>query len=100
MGDGPSHGPAYRIVFESIKQGPFMKHARRMKVFTPFEVAESAGGNKYLGVLVAARYARELNALPLGKSPYGPEKLTTKALAGLISRNLEFRLVKRCRQAS
>jgi DNA-directed RNA polymerase subunit K/omega len=71
-----------------------------MKVFTPLEVAETAGGNKYLGVLVAARYARELNALPLGTSPYGPEKLTTQALEELISGNLEFRLVKRRRQAS
>ncbi len=77
-----------------------MTHIRRMKVFTPFEVAETAGGNKYLGVLVAARYARELNALPLGTSPYGPEKLTTQALEELISGNLEFRLVKRRRQAS
>ena len=34
-----------------------------MRVFTPVEVANSAG-SKYLGLLVAARYARELNALP------------------------------------
>jgi DNA-directed RNA polymerase subunit K/omega len=71
-----------------------------MKVFTPFEVADTAGGNKYLGVLVAARYARELNALPLGTSPYGPDKLTTQALEELVSGHLEFRLVKRRRQAS
>jgi len=71
-----------------------------MKVFTPFEVAETAGGNKYLGVLVAARYARELNALPLDTSPYGADKLTTRALAELTSGQLEFRLVKRRRQAS
>lgn len=71
-----------------------------MRVFTPFEVAETAGGNKYLGVLVAARYARELNALPLGTSPYGPDKLTTQALRELTSGSLEFRLVKRRRQGS
>ena len=72
-----------------------------MKVFTPFDVAESAGGNKYLGVLVAAVYAREINALPLGNSPYGPEKLTTQALEELTSGQIEFRLVKsRRRQAS
>jgi len=71
-----------------------------MKVFTPFEVAETAGGNKYLGVLVAARYARELNALPLDTSPYGADKLTTRALQELTSGQLEFRLVKRRRQAS
>ena len=70
-----------------------------MKVFSPFEVAETAGGNKYLGVLVAARYARELNALPLDTSPYGPEKLTTRALEELTSGQLEFRLVKRRRPA-
>ncbi|UCF19335.1 MAG: DNA-directed RNA polymerase subunit omega [Gemmatimonadota bacterium] len=71
-----------------------------MKVITPNEVAEAAGGNKYLGVLVAARYAREINALPLGNSPYGPKKLTTQALQELTSGQLEFRLVKRRRQAS
>jgi DNA-directed RNA polymerase subunit K/omega len=71
-----------------------------MKVFTPDEVADTAGGNKYLGVLVAARYAREINALRLGTSPYGAEKLTTKALEELTSGQIEFRLVKRRRQAS
>lgn len=71
-----------------------------MKVYTPFEVAEAAGGNKYLGVLVAARYAREINALQLGRSPYGPDKLTTQALEELTTGQIEFRLVKRRRQAS
>lgn len=71
-----------------------------MKVITPNKVAEAAGGNKYLGVLVAARYAREINALPLGNSPYGPKKLTTQALQELTSGQIEFRLVKRRRQAS
>ena len=71
-----------------------------MKVFTPFHVADTAGGNKYLGVLVAARYARELNALRLGPSPYGPEKLTTQALEALTSGQIEFRLVGRRHQAS
>ncbi len=65
-----------------------------MKVFTPQEVASSAG-NKYLGVLVAAKYARELNALPLERSPYGPIKLTTLALRALTSGELEYRLVKK-----
>ena len=71
-----------------------------MKVFTPIHVADIAGGNKYLGVLVAARYARELNALQLGASPYGKKKLTTQALEALTSGQIEFRLVKRRRQAS
>lgn len=67
-----------------------------MRVFTPDDVARAAG-NKYLGVLVAAKYARELNALPLERSPYGPVKLTTVALAALTdpAGQLDFRLVKK-----
>lgn len=67
-----------------------------MKVFTPDEMARSAG-NKYLGVLVSAKYARELNALPLERSPYGPVKLTTIALQSLTDPEgqLDFRLVKK-----
>ena len=63
-----------------------------MRVFTPKQVAKTAG-NKYLGVLVTAKYARELNALPLERSPYGPVKLTTLALDALSSGQLEYRLV-------
>lgn len=69
-----------------------------MKVFTPDEIAAQAGSNKYLAVLVAAKYARELNALPLETSPYGPVKLTTKSLESLASGKLEFRLVRRRRK--
>lgn len=65
-----------------------------MKVFVPEELAEKAG-DKYLGVLVAAKYARELNSLPLDMSPYGPRKLTTVALEALKSGELEYRLVER-----
>ena len=66
-----------------------------MKVFTPDEVA-GAAGNKYLGVLVAAKYARELNALPLERSPYGAVKLTTLAVEALTSGNkLQYRLVRK-----
>jgi DNA-directed RNA polymerase subunit K/omega len=65
-----------------------------MKVFTPQELAGTAS-NKYLGVLVAAKYARELNALPLERSPYGPVKLTTVALESLTSDMLEYRLVRK-----
>ena len=65
-----------------------------MKVFTPQELAGTAS-NKYLGVLVAAKYARELNALPLEHSPYGPVKLTTVSLESLTSDMLEYRLVRR-----
>ena len=44
-----------------------------MKVFTPEHVAEHSS-SKYLGVLVAAKYARELNALPREPLPLGEEK--------------------------
>ena len=72
-----------------------------MKVFTPDEVAEAAS-NKYLGVLVAAKYARELNALPLERSPYGATKLTTLALRALTDSEggLDFRLMTRRGAAS
>ena len=71
-----------------------------MKVFTPDEVAKAAT-NKYLGVLVAAKYARELNALPLERSPYGAVKFTTLAVEALTSedRKLQYRLVHQMRSA-
>ncbi len=66
-----------------------------MQVFTPKEIAKHAG-SKYLGVLVAARYARELNALPREAVPAGLEKkLTTRAAEALVAGNIEFRLIKR-----
>lgn len=69
-----------------------------MKVFTPEEVAKH-GSSKYLGVLVAAKYARELNALPRETLPLGEEKkLTTRALEALTSGQIDFRLVKRRRR--
>jgi DNA-directed RNA polymerase omega subunit len=64
-----------------------------MRVFTPDESANQTG-SKYLGVLVAARYARELTALPRENLPLGEEKkLTTKSLEALTSGQIEFRLV-------
>ena len=69
-----------------------------MRVFTPDEVAE-ATDSKYLGVLVAAKYTRELNSLPRETLPLGAEeKLTTRSLHALTSGNIEFRLVKRRRR--
>ncbi|MBI4519556.1 MAG: DNA-directed RNA polymerase subunit omega [Gemmatimonadetes bacterium] len=69
-----------------------------MKVFTPEESAKYTG-SKYLGVLVAAKYARELNALPRETLPLGEEKkLTTRSLEALTSGQIEFRLVKRRRR--
>lgn len=68
-----------------------------MRVFTPIEVAEKSE-SKYLGVLVAARYARELNALPRDAVPAGLEKkLTTRSLETMVSGDIEFTLTKRRR---
>lgn len=66
-----------------------------MRVFTPNELATQTY-SKYLGVLVSAKYARELNRLPREVLPLGEEKkLTTRALEALTSGQIEFRLVKR-----
>jgi DNA-directed RNA polymerase omega subunit len=71
-----------------------------MQVFTPGELARNAG-SKYLGVLVAARYARELNALPSDAVPSeSEEKLTTRSLGTLCSGEIEFSLVKRRRRGT
>lgn len=68
-----------------------------MKVFTPDEVARGTE-SKYLGVLVASKYARELNSLPRDAMPLGEEKkLTTRSLEALTSGQIEFRLVKKRR---
>ncbi|MCA9736767.1 MAG: DNA-directed RNA polymerase subunit omega [Gemmatimonadota bacterium] len=69
-----------------------------MRVFTPAEIAASTQ-SKYLGVLVSAKYARELNALPHEAMSLGEQKkLTTRALEALTSGQIEFRLVKRRRR--
>ena len=70
-----------------------------MRVFTPDEVAENTQ-SKYLGVLVSAKYARELNALPTDLMSLSGEqkKLTTRSLEALTSGQIEFRLVKRRRR--
>ena len=47
-----------------------------MRVFTPDEVATGTE-SKYLGVLVAAKYSRELNTLPSEAMPLGEEKTVT-----------------------
>ncbi len=66
-----------------------------VRVFTPSQVAENTA-SKYLGVLVAAKYARELNSLPRDLKPLGEEeKLSTRALEALTSGQIEFRLVGR-----
>ena len=66
-----------------------------MQVFTPTEVATRAG-NKYLGVLVAARYARVLNEFPRLGSDVREKKLTTRALEELTNgEGIKYRVVPR-----
>lgn len=70
-----------------------------MRVFTPDEVAKP--GSKYLGLLVAAKYARELNALPRDTMPLSAQKkLTTRSLEALLASELDYTLVKRRRKGT
>ncbi len=66
-----------------------------MQIITPKEVAQKAG-NKYLGVLVAAKFARFMNDFPRDRS-LEEKKLTTRSLESLVSGNLTYRLVRRRR---
>ncbi|MFC1639760.1 DNA-directed RNA polymerase subunit omega [Gemmatimonadota bacterium] len=68
-----------------------------MRIITPIEVAEKAG-NKYLGVLVAAKFTRYVNDFPRDRSIPLKKKLTTQALEELASGALTYRLVRRRRQ--
>jgi DNA-directed RNA polymerase subunit K/omega len=63
-----------------------------MQVFTPIEVAKRAA-NKYLGVLVAAKFARIMNEFPRIGSAAHEKKLTTKALEALTSDEINFHVV-------
>jgi DNA-directed RNA polymerase omega subunit len=72
-----------------------------MKVITPTAVAEHTG-SKYLGVLVAAKYARTLNEFRRGEvyeEPAAgtelPEKLTTISLDLVARGKVAFDLVER-----
>jgi DNA-directed RNA polymerase omega subunit len=75
-----------------------------MKVVTPGQAARHTG-SKYLGVLVAAKYARNLNELRRGELMEDPtvsgaeprEKLTTTALEQVRQGTTDYRLVKRAR---
>jgi DNA-directed RNA polymerase subunit K/omega len=67
-----------------------------MHITTPHDVARKAG-NKYLGVLVAAKFARYLNELPRDRLIAQEEKLTTKSLDALVKGDLEYKLVRRRR---
>ncbi|CAN5786658.1 hypothetical protein BH23GEM3_BH23GEM3_09170 [soil metagenome] len=73
-----------------------------MKVFTPGSTARNTG-SKYLGVLVAAKYARNLNEFRRNEvfdeanevENRRREKLTTTGLEYVASDSLEFRLSDR-----
>lgn len=68
-----------------------------MRVFTPDEVT-STTANKYLGVLIAAKYARVLNELPKNLTPVAREKkLTTRAMEELSRGDVDYKIVPRKR---
>ena len=67
-----------------------------MRITTPSEVARQAG-NKYLGVLVAAKFARYLTEFPKDQLNAQGEKLTTKAMQSLVEGELNSKLLRRRR---
>jgi DNA-directed RNA polymerase subunit K/omega len=68
-----------------------------MQVFTPTEVTRDVA-NKYLSVLVAAKYARVLNERILPGTPSSREKkLTTQALESLAGGDINHRLIPKRR---
>lgn len=67
-----------------------------MRVFTPIEIANHAA-NKYLGVLVAAKYARVLNEFPRDRSSSREKKLTTRSLEELAKGDIVYHVVPRRR---
>lgn len=68
-----------------------------MRIVTPQEVATQTQ-NKYLGVLVAAKFARYVNDFPRDRSVDWEQKLTTRAFEELVRGRLQYRLVRRRRQ--
>ncbi|HEX5436901.1 MAG TPA: DNA-directed RNA polymerase subunit omega [Gemmatimonadaceae bacterium] len=68
-----------------------------MDVMTPTDVAQRAA-NKYLAVLVAAKYARILNEFPRTGLGIREKKLTTRALEDLTGEEgIRYHLVPRLR---
>jgi len=73
-----------------------------MRVVTPGAAARHTG-SKYLGVLVAAKYARNLNELRRGELMEDPtvsgaeprEKLTTTAIEEVARGSVDYRLSRR-----
>jgi DNA-directed RNA polymerase subunit K/omega len=68
-----------------------------MQVFTPADVARHAA-NKYLSVLIAAKFARVLNEFPRDRALH-EKKLTTRALEELSGGDIDFQVVPRRRPA-
>jgi DNA-directed RNA polymerase subunit K/omega len=68
-----------------------------MRVFTPVEIAKQAG-NKYVGVLVAAKFARFVNDFPRDRNFQYEKKLTTTSLEELSSGALTYKITRRRRQ--
>ena len=67
-----------------------------MQVFTPDDITGQTP-NKYLGVLIAAKYARLLNEFPRDRSSSREKKLTTRSLEDLSTGAFEYRVVPRRR---
>ena len=67
-----------------------------MKIYTPTEAARQAG-NKYLGVLVAAKFARHINALPKERLVEKQTKMTSQAPEKLCTGDLEYKISRRRR---
>jgi DNA-directed RNA polymerase subunit K/omega len=67
-----------------------------MQVFTPKEISNRAV-NKYLGVLVAAKFARVLNEFPRDRSSSKEKKLTTRSLEQLSDGEINYHVVPRRR---
>lgn len=65
-----------------------------MRVFTPDEISSSTA-NKYLGVLVAAKYARVLNEFPRDRSSSREKKLTTRAIEELSRGDVDYKVTRR-----
>jgi DNA-directed RNA polymerase subunit K/omega len=67
-----------------------------MRIYTPVEAAKQAG-NKYLGVLVAAKFARHLNELPKERLGERKVKFTTMSLDKLVEGDLTYKMIRRRR---
>lgn len=68
-----------------------------MQVFTPSDVTQHSA-NKYLGVLIAAKFARLLNEFPR-EFTTREKKLTTKSLEDLTGGRVEYKVVPKKRPA-